>query len=113
MKIRNCFVSNSSTSSFCILGTTVDADILKKLKKIAKKYCKNKGYKFVDSDSFKELAEQSGLDYEIDDRSEYGDIIGMSVANLSPAQIVETEKELIEMFGDIGFSVMVGANNDY
>ena len=31
MKIRNRFVSNSSSSSFCILGVTIDRDIKEKI----------------------------------------------------------------------------------
>lgn len=31
MKIRNGFVSNSSSSSFCILGFSIDSDLAKKL----------------------------------------------------------------------------------
>ena len=39
MKIRNCFVSNSSTCSFCIYGTTFEQDELRE--RLAKNFEKN------------------------------------------------------------------------
>jgi len=55
MKIRTGFVSNSSSSSFCIFGVAFDTDRFKKLK--------------MYQDKLKELAEKEGVkpeDYEED-----------------------------------------------
>lgn len=63
-KIRNGFVSNSSSSSFLIVGTSVDAiknleNVIKNMKKDIKKYYKPKEYNTKTS---KELFILAGFD---------------------------------------------------
>lgn len=110
MKIRKGFVSNSSSSSFCILGVSLTDDIRNKLKEIAEnKYLKN-GIEFPSNweDDFTYIAEYCGFEYYDEYKSDYGKIIGKCILGMSPEDIIKCHKKLIEDFGDLNFSVKSG-----
>ena len=72
MKIRTGFVSNSSTSSFCLYGICIEKDelqkkILKLSPKLQEKYKKMKaGETVMDDDNEYELTDYN-LDYELEE----------------------------------------------
>lgn len=112
MKIRAGFVSNSSSSSFCILGIKMTGAIREKLEKLAEKAYKKKGKEIPEDwkeEESSELAYVCGFEFYDDENSEYGDIIGHDLNGLTPEQVVEVGKELKEAFGDeFTFKVMSG-----
>lgn len=112
MKQRAGFVSNSSSSSFCILGVKMTGAIREKLEKLAEKAYKEDGEEIPEDwedEESSELAYACGLEFYDDEKSEYGDIIGRNLEGLTPEQVVEVGKELKEAFGDeITFKVMSG-----
>lgn len=69
MKVRNGFVSNSSTSSFLIYGTEVTSKLRTLLEE-----------KQGDEVELYELFESEGLDYYTE--TEYGDVVGVSFTSL-------------------------------
>jgi len=143
MKVRTGFVSNSSSSSFAILGV----EVTDKTRELAKKYsgikeemedwwgcpecnrvtarmsnsssknpkfCEKCGSEMTvvsrpkdisDYDLFEELI--PGMRYY--DETEYGAIVGVSVNDLSVKTLIELNNKLVDVFGDVYLSVMVGA----
>lgn len=113
MKIRNGFVSNSSSSSFCILGVT-SGEIAERID-VEKLF--NKDNEEDWNEDWCEIADEFGFDVEIGLENYYEEYcIGIDVDKLDQTiPIIEQKKELAEKlnekFGtvftenDIGFMV--------
>lgn len=110
MKIRNGFVSNSSTSSFCIYGTYVSEkvvkDILAKREKVVEE---NKDDDYNDDYCIYELLEgllsKSGLDFYTMPYDDDGAYVGKSWASIKDEQTGLQFKQSVkdkvkEIFGE-------------
>lgn len=108
MKLRRGFVSNSSTTSFCIYGICIDDyDMLQKAADIAKIKCDTKSDDF-DSYEIGEIGEQiadkHGLEYHSGPEGE-GMYFGKSLSNMKDDETYGEFKkniaaELLKIFGE-------------
>jgi hypothetical protein len=85
MKIRNGFVSNSSSSSFCILGKIYGYDEFKKIT----------GEEFIDNVFNKYNIENLTYGYGIECYNEDDVIIGMDVNELNENLTIKKSKEKV------------------
>ena len=94
MKIRSGFVSNSSSSSFCLFGIAVDScDFSLLAEKLGIHYNKDHEYMYEYADIFEEALREKGLDGEFDGECfEYG-YIGFSIHRMKDD---ETKKEFMD-----------------
>ena len=134
MKIRTGFVSNSSSSSFAILGFTVTDAMKEKAKKIASaekeveywccpqcgtepnygarpKFCDECGAEMHTATRIEEvfdyeLFETIGLSYYAE--SEYGDVAGFDVDGKTAEQVIELHNKLVEELGEGTYKILVG-----
>jgi PHP family Zn ribbon phosphoesterase len=142
MKLRNGFVSNSSSSSFAIIGFQVTDELKKKIidkyneeaeesekeeekfwacekcgfepEKGKPKFCEQCGgeiktliRKIVPDKSDYEVFEAFDLEYH--SKTDNGAIAGFSVEGCSTKQVLEFEKELVEIVGkNIDIKIMSG-----
>jgi len=103
MKIRRGFVSNSSTTSFCIYGTYLenDNDMLKKACKIAKiKYDPEN----ADCEIYEDLIKDTGIEYHSGPEGD-GNYLGISLPNMKDDETFRAFKKrisdkLAEIFGE-------------
>lgn len=96
MKIRNGFVSNSSSSSFCILGTVINEDCLSKemLKLWEESPYRVLGKELIGSDL--------SYHYGISNYEENEVIIGVSAYNLEENKTIKQQKvEIAEKISKI------------
>lgn len=111
MKVRTGFVSNSSSSSFCILGIKMNKKIHSILVKLAKEKYKEKGWDIPESWEYEdpsEMADACDLEFYNEEQSDYGEIIGLPIDGKTPEEVVEVSKQMAEIFGDLKFLVMSG-----
>lgn len=140
MKIRLGFVSNSSSSSFCVFGITLTEEIriiAKKYyeehigetsiaenyfscpkckfssRKCIKKFCENCGSPIEQLSRLKPIKNYilfNGLldDLRYIDECDAGSVIGFDVDGLTIEQLIDKNKKLIEIFGDLDFSFISG-----
>lgn len=110
MKARTGFVSNSSSSSFVILGYQLTTDDISKLNKVAEE---------KDMDFYELIYESDYIgDYEFLTESDHENVIGESIANvdeyymeadqISLKTLKEKSKKIVEDLSKIG----IQANED-
>lgn len=104
MKIRKGFVSNSSSSSFCILGIKLSL-VNKKLVELAKKELGDEWEDSYETDTY-ENAESLGLKCHKPNDSFY--VIGFDISGRTFKEVGDLEVKLKEMFGDLVFRVFSG-----
>jgi hypothetical protein len=107
MKVRNGFVSNSSSSSFCIYGVTLDfSDLIEKVKEL-KIITDEQSEKFDENNEWYELEnilnEKTTLDIYIDNENDSA-WIGRSWSSIKDNETglqfkEEVESELEKVFG--------------
>lgn len=136
MKIRSGFVSNSSSSSFALIGIKI-TDHLREIAKIYSfggkapkmeeywcctkcgfepqnnkiKFCEKCGGPMDTSIRPVKIPDYDlfdGLGLNHYDETDYGEIVGFSVDNKSVNDVLELHKRLIEIFGEQNFKIMVG-----
>lgn len=104
MKVRSGFVSNSSTSSFCILGCPLTDEIMERLRQRAKE---------AYGDGLKDYSVifKLGLSRHRDDDDE--EVIGFSIDGDTPEDLIEAEKVLRDMMGeDAHFTIICGEDSN-
>lgn len=97
MKMRLCFVANSSSSSFVMMGVEIDTNII----------CDSVGISYDDChdyDALYDYIRSIGLEYETDD---YSDYIGLYLSDLGEDETLSNFRErvksiLIEKLGKYG-----------
>jgi hypothetical protein len=108
MKIRNGFVSNSSTTSFCIYGAEIEYDTLKKLynkeHNVNDENEEDKDYEFDEYDTMEKLAEKLGLEMHSGQDGEQR-YLGRSYSRIKDDETgkqfkTEIENKLKAEFGD-------------
>jgi hypothetical protein len=78
MKIRNGFVSNSSSTSFCVMGVTKESYTLNN---------------FFETDDFYEVLEDSGVDYCSMDTNHDCIAIGLNIESMSEEETLREFRE--------------------
>lgn len=102
MKTRTGFVSNSSSSSFCIFGCILTDNILNSLKEKANKKAPNKSH--LDRWS---TCRELGLSTYRD--AEFGDTyVGLNANNVSLETLQSFKEQLVELIGDEEFNIVSG-----
>lgn len=118
MKIRNGFVSNSSSSSFVIYGVKIED---KSVEDIVKQFCSEEELKKIEDDDYwellysREFGDKIGFDILTSD-GEYwiGKVISTSDdsylndGEMSFQEIVETKDKLKEVFPELESKIYVG-----
>ena len=105
MKIRAGFVSNSSTSSFCIYGICLeDYDLIQKACDLKKIKCDVESDDFEPYEACEELIEGTGLEYRSGPEGE-GSYFGISLSNMKDDETYGNFKKrisekLAEIFGE-------------
>ena len=97
MKMRLCFVANSSSSSFIMMGVEIDTNII----------CDSVGIPYDDChdyDALYDYVRSIGLEYETDN---YSDYIGLYLSDLDEDETLSNFRErvksiLIEKLGKYG-----------
>ena len=117
MKIRKGFVSNSSTTSFCIYGICIEDDLIQKACDLNKIKCDVSSDDYSRYDKCDELAEVMGLEYHSGPDGE-GAYFGKSLSSMKDEETFGQFKKSIEdklskIFGEeITCSVMEEAWRD-
>ena len=106
MKIRQSFVSNSSSSSFCVLGCKYTEKLYNKALSIYMKENPDMTMDDIEDNGMHELFEGLGLRYY--DETDYGRVVGVPLTSKTVDQIIELQKKLIELFGEGTYSVFNG-----
>jgi len=106
MKIRRGFVSNSSTTSFCIYGGGFDAgdDLIQKACGILKIECDVESENFDSYEIGEQISEKSGLEFHSGPEGE-GMYFGKSLAKMNDDETYgafkkSIEEKLAEVFGE-------------
>ncbi len=136
MKIRSGFVSNSSSSSFAVIGIKLTDQLrdvarvyslIGKTPEMEEYWCCSK-CGFEPRKNKPDFCEKCGgtmntssrpvkiSDYDLFDgldlnhyaETDYGEIVGFSVDDKSVNDVLELHKRLIEIFGEQKFKIMVG-----
>ena len=111
MKTRIGFVSNSSTSSFCILGVYINDEIRNMLRNLIIKNNKKDDIDNIEDWDDGDLCYALGLDYDqggYDPDPDEG-VVGYHVDGSTIDYIVEAHQKLVDIFGEGKYSIKTGA----
>jgi len=86
MKVRTGFVSNSSSSSFCILGTS-DEKIIKQIDKALEE-------KYPD-DEIMDLYDDFG--FEFHNETEDGDVLGLNIKEVFTKEVIKEAATIVQL----------------
>lgn len=138
MKIRTGFVSNSSSSSFAILGTTVSKELKEKAKELSKdqigepteeywccskcgteppygkkpKFCDKCGSAMHNATRAVEpdIYElfEEVLGLDYYPDSDYGNVVGFNIDGKTIEEVQELHKKLVEKLGENNYKILTG-----